>query len=1319
MKYRDNPDHVASLREISGPAYIIEHLHECMLSDRHALAQAARKIEQRRRQHKPVDQIISRQQQRFEHSRQLSRTRASLVPGISYPEELPVSGERDKIKKLIQDHPVVILCGETGSGKTTQLPKICLELGYGISGAIGHTQPRRITARSVCNRIAEELSCEVGQQIGYKVRFDDQSSENTLIKLMTDGMLLTETQHDRYLNQYDVIIIDEAHERSLNIDFLIGYLKHIQPKRPDLKIIITSATIDPERFSKHFNDAPIIEVSGRTYPVEYQYRPLSGDDEEERDVVTAIVDAVHEVSQIDHGDILVFLSGEREIRETADALNKEGLRLTDVLPLYGRLSSSEQNRIFKPGSKRHIVLATNIAETSLTVPRIRYVIDAGQARISRYSHRLKIQQLPIERISQASANQRAGRCGRVSAGICYRLYAEEDYLSRAVFTQPEILRTNLAAVILQMHALNLGDIESFPFIEPPDSRYIRDGIRQLRELGAIDEQERLTPLGKKLSRLPIDPRVGRMLIAAGEHHCVREMLVIASALETQDPRERPLERQQQADQAHALYKDADSDFSSILMLWQFVIDNRRQLSGNQFRKLCKKQFLSWLRLREWRDTHQQLAQIVKEIGLRSEQHTASYDDVHQALLSGLLGHIGHKDEDRTYQGARNSSFMIFPGSGLKKKKPDWIVAAEIVETSQVFARTVAKVEPEWIEKAGAHLLRRQYSEPQWYARKGYVTARESVSLYGLTLASDRRVNFGSIDAEAARMVFIQQALVARDYETRAKFWKHNISLLEDIEALEHRQRRRDVLVDDDVLIAFYDERIPAGIHNQRSFDKWRKEAERKDPEILMMSRESLMHHDAIGVSQERYPDTLMIRGNQYHLHYHFNPGHEVDGIKVDVPDLLLNSLDESDFEWLVPGLLDEKIIALIKTLPKSIRKHFVPAPDYARACIEQLDIGEGSLLNQLTNHLSRMSGYDLKISDWRQELLPDHLRFHFNVLNHKGKRLMAGRDLNLLQQGQGAIAPPIESDRLDNYYEREGIVQWDIGELPETVKIDQGDHKIVMYPAVWDCSDSVSLSLCSSHEQADEQSRWGVLRLAYITLSNQRRELHKRFKLLSKDCLAYSLLPVNDQLSPSIVENACDDWLNQCIYLSFILSTSSGELPRNEKMFDDYCHGIRQKVIIVGEKVLQSMQVTFVRWRSVHDLIKSVPQDSPFYVDIQLQLSMLCYQGFISGIFSDWVHEYPRYMQALEIRLQRYQHDPQRDHRLVNVLAPYRDTYNRVVSEWLESDYDISDLEDIRWALENLRVSLFAQELGTKQPISEKRLQKLFAEYELKPEVDT
>jgi len=1299
-----------SLSSIAG------QLHECMTLDRHVLTQTIHKIKQRQRQKKPVDRMLEHLQQRFERSRSMRDARAAVVPEVNYPEELPVSARRDDIRRLIEENQVVILCGETGSGKTTQLPKICLELGYGIHGAIGHTQPRRIAARSVCNRIAEELGCEVGQQVGYKVRFDDQSSDNTLIKLMTDGMLLTETQHDRYLNHYDVIIIDEAHERSLNIDFLIGYLKHIRPKRPDLKIIITSATIDPQRFSKHFDDAPIIEVSGRTYPVDIEYRPLSGEQEDDRDVVTGVVDTVHELSRIDQGDILVFLSGEREIREATEALNRENLRLTEVLPLYGRLTSSEQNRIFKPGSKRHIVLATNIAETSLTVPRIRYVIDGGQARISRYSHRLKIQQLPIERISQASANQRAGRCGRVSAGICFRLYSQEDFESRAVFTQPEILRTNLAAVILQMHALDLGDIDFFPFIEPPDSRFIRDGIRQLRELAAIDEQEQLTPLGRKLSRLPIDPRVGRMLIAAGEHHCVSEMLVIASALEIQDPRERPLDRQQHADQAHAMYKDAESDFASILMLWQFVNTNRRQLSGNQFRKLCKKQFLSWLRLREWRDTHQQLAQLLKEIGLKANPSPASYEDVHQALLSGLLGHIGHKDEDKTYQGTRDTRFLIFPGSGVKKKSPDWIVAAEIVETSQVFARTVARVEPEWIEMAGKHLIRRQYSEPQWYVRKGYVTARESVSLYGLTLAADRRVNFGSIDPQAARAVFIEQALVARDYETRAKFWRHNIDLLEEIESLEHRQRRRDVLVDDDVLFAFYDERIPENVHNQRSFDKWRKQVEQENPDVLMMTRELLMQHDAIGVSRERFPDHLLIRGNELPLHYQFNPGHEVDGVTVDIPALLLDGLHESDFEWLVPGLLDEKIVALIKTLPKPIRKHFVPAPDYARACIEQLEIGSGSLLEQLNAQLTRMSGYTLKLSDWREELLPEHLRFHFNVLDQQGKRLASGRELAAIQQGHGNIVPVMDPAVVHNEFEREGVTQWDFGDLPETVQITQGQQKIVMYPAVWDCIDSVSLSLSSSREQAESQTRWGILRLAWLNLTTQRRELVKRFKPLQQSVLAYSLLPENNLLTPEIVENTSADWLNQCVYLAFLLCAPQAELPNSEQAFEEYCNHLRQGLIPEGEKILQAMQTTLEYWPQVYELYNQLPGYSSIYEDIWLQLNWLLYQGFVSGVITDRVYEYPRYMRALEVRLQRYQHDPQRDERLIEILKPYRDTYIRVATEWLQSGYEISELQEIRWAIEDFRVSLFSQELGTRQPISEKRLQKLFAEYELPPE---
>ena len=1296
-----------ALSEISGK------LDECMLADRYRIMRTIRKINQRSQQDKPTDHLLEKTIHLFQKSRTRRQQRARSVLPVHYPEVLPVSERRAEIKKLVRDHQVVIVCGETGSGKTTQLPKICLELGYGVSGMIGHTQPRRIAARAVSSRISEEMSCELGQQVGYKVRFDEQVSDGTMVKLMTDGMLLTETRSDRYLNQYEVIIIDEAHERSLNIDFLIGYLKHILSRRPELKVIITSATIDPQRFSRHFHDAPVIEVSGRTYPVDIQYRPMI-EQEEEQDVVAAVVNTVDEISRIDHGDILVFLSGEREIREAANSLNKQNLRLTEILPLYGRLSASEQNRIFKPGGKRHIVLATNIAETSLTVPHIRYVIDAGRARISRYSHRLKIQQLPIERISQASANQRAGRCGRVSAGICFRLYSEEDYLSRLVYTQPEILRTNLAAVILQMHALNLGTIESFPFIEPPDPRFIRDGVRQLRELGAMDNAERLTPLGKRLAQLPIDPRVGRMLFAAQEQGCLAEMLIIAAALETQDPRERPMEKQQQADQAHARYRDADSDFINILNLWRYVNEQREQLSSNQFRKLCKREFLSWLRLREWRDTHQQLLELSREMGMQASQNPAGYDAIHQALLSGLLSHIGHKHEDKFYQGARNTSFLIFPGSGVAKKLPDWIVAAEIVETSQIFARTVARVDPGWIEQAAQHLVQRQYSEPQWYARKGYVTARETVSLYGLVLISDRRVNYGSINCEHARSVFIEQALVGREYDSKASFWKHNQSLLDDIEALEHRQRRRDVLVDDEVLYAFYDERIPGDIHNRHSFERWRKKVEVSNPEFLFMTRELLMRHDALGVSSERYPDSLRIRGNDFALHYHFNPGHEVDGVAVDIPEILLDGLQEQDFEWLVPGMLFEKIVGLIRSLPKKIRKHFVPAPDFAQACIEVMDVGQGSLLEQLTAQLSRMTGYNLQISDWRQEGLPEHLNIRFNVIDREGKSLISGRDLHRLQEqllDQGK--PEHEDHPVKDTWTRLQVIEWDFEELPESVEIEHGRQHVRMYPAICDCGDSVSLELCSSEDEAAQHSHWGVLRLAYLCHVEQRKALFKRFHGLKEYSLEYSRLPVNNWLSSPVVNSLIDDWIEQCVFLAFQIAAPEDERPVNKSMFDRYCTTIRTRLVPEGERLFQSLQQTMLYWRTVWQLLQDLPNTSDINQDIEQQLGWMFYQGFVSHLHNDWVHEYPRFMQALVIRLERYRHDPSRDARLYHQLEPFQERYIQGMSDWLSGGYDISELEPVRWALESYRISLFAQELKTRQPVSAKRLQALFSEHGL------
>ncbi len=1292
---------------------ITRQIDQCMLKDRYLIMRTIRKINQRRQLQKPIDHLLQKVGQQFKRSCAQRERRGSLIPEVQYPSSLPVSDKREEISQLIKANQVVIVCGETGSGKTTQLPKICLELGYGINGMIGHTQPRRIAARAVSSRIAEELSCEPGQQVGYKVRFDDVTSENTLIKLMTDGMLLTETQSDRYLNQYEVIIIDEAHERSLNIDFLIGYLKHIQSRRPDLKIIVTSATLDPERFSRHFSMAPVIEVSGRTYPVDIKYCPMTAQDEEQ-DVVSAVVATVEEISRIDHGDILVFFAAEREIREAAEALNKRSFRLTEVLPLYGRLSAGEQNRIFRPGSKRHIVLATNIAETSLTVPRIRYVIDTGRARISRYSHRLKIQQLPIEAVSQASANQRSGRCGRVSAGVCYRLYSEDDYLSRPVYTQPEILRTNLASVILQMHALDLGSIESFPFIEPPDRRYISDGIRQLRELGAMDSSERLTTLGKRLAGLPIDPRVGRMLFAAETLGCLRELLVIASALEVQDVRERPLDRQQQADQAHALYRDADSDFSGLLTLWRYVNEQREALSSNQFRKLCKSQFLSWMRLREWRDTHQQLSRIVKEMGMRPNHQPAGYDAIHQALLSGLLSHIGHKDEDRTYQGARNTCFRIFPGSGVARKSPDWVVAAEIVETSQVFARSVARIEPRWIEQAAQHLVQRQYTEPHWYARKGYVSARESVSLYGLILVSNRRVNYGTVNPEHARSIFIEQALVGREYDSKAAFWKHNGSLLDDIESLEHRQRRRDVLVDDDVIYRFYDELIPEGIHNRHSFEKWRKKAEQQNPELLYMTRDLLMRHDAIGVSRERYPDHLTIRGNHFPLQYHFNPGHEVDGVSVDVPAILLAGLEQSDFDWLVPGLLFEKIVALIKSLPKTIRKQFVPAPDFAQACVEVIEYGKGSLVGQLTRQLKRMTGYDLQSTDFQPEQLPEHLHFNFNVIDASGHVLAVGRNLVTLQHQLHERNVPGETlESPEHEWTRDGIVCWNFGSLPEVIEVRHGKQQLNMYPAIWDCGDSVSLELCTSETEAGQHTHWGVLRLAYLTLSDQRKSLFRRFRELQQHLLEYSLLPENEWLTPPPVLSLMDDWMEHCIYLSFQLAAPKDIHPTDSSGFDDFLDHMRGRLVETGEQLLQSIQQTMLRWQQLRTLLGDIQRHETIYHDVQQQLDWLLYQGFVHDIHNDWIFEYPRFMQALIVRLERYRNDPSRDERLMLQVKPYQEGYVQTMTEWLAEGYDSSELDEVRWALENYRVSLFAQELKTRQPVSAKRMKALFAEFSI------
>ncbi|MGD8484955.1 MAG: ATP-dependent RNA helicase HrpA, partial [Thioalkalispiraceae bacterium] len=1035
-------------------AQLTQKIAQCMVSDRHRLSNRLNKLRT-----KPAPDLDSLQLE-IDASIEKAVQRHNRLPPLTYP-ALPVSEKRDDIIEAIRNNQVVIICGETGSGKTTQLPKLCLEAGRGIYGLIGHTQPRRIAARSVAARIAEELKCEMGTHVGYKIRFSDHTRPDSYIKLMTDGILLAELQKDRFLNQYDTLIIDEAHERSLNIDFLLGYLKILIKKRPELKIIITSATIDPQRFAKHFNDAPVIEVSGRTYPVEVRYRPLLDIDEQtDRDQISAILDATDELGREGPGDILVFLSGEREIRETAEALRKHHPPHTEILPLYARLGAAEQNRIFAAHGQRRIVLATNVAETSLTVPGIRYVIDTGYARISRYSFRSKVQRLPIEKISQASANQRKGRCGRVAEGICIRLYSEDDFNHRAEFTDAEILRTNLASVILQMESLRLGHVEDFPFVDMPDKRLLKDGYRLLDELQAT-RQRSVTALGRKLARLPVDPRLGHMLLAASDYHALDEVLIIASALSIQDPRERPVEKQQKADEAHSLYQDEDSDFLAYVNLWRFYQDKRHHLSRNKLRKLCQQRFLSYRRMEEWRDIHSQLLTHCKEMKLAVNSEPASYANIHMALLSGLLSQVGMKTDEGDYEGVRNSRFHIFPGSGLFKKKPKWLMCGALIETSRLYAHHVAKIQVEWIESLASHLLKYHYDQPHWSKKTAQVSAWRKATLYGLVINPKQRVNYGPIDPEASRAVFIRHALVLGEYQSHAPFFAHNLSLIEDVEQLEHKSRRLDVMVDEQVLFEFYDQRIPKGIYNGHAFEKWRKQAEKTDPQLLFLSRDAVMQHEAEHVTEAQYPDQLMINGIELALHYHFEPGHELDGVTVDVPLPLLSHLDSSQFEWLVPGLLEDKITALIRALPKSLRKHFVPAPDFARKAIQKLEVGRGELITALSQQLASLANSGLSSAQLATELasveLDTHFKMNFRLLDEQQHQLAMSRDLPALQDKYQQKVQRQFSDRARWEIEKDGISGWDFGDLPEVVSSSMNGLEISGYPALVDQGDSVAI----------------------------------------------------------------------------------------------------------------------------------------------------------------------------------------------------------------------------------------------------------------------
>ena len=1262
-------------------------IDQAMACDRHRLLQRLRR--------KPAGDELARLQADIEASVARRARRAAQRPRPKFSAELPVIERREDIAEAIAHNQVVIVCGETGSGKTTQLPQICLDLGRGVAGLIGHTQPRRLAARSVARRIAEELDSPLGEAVGYKVRFSDQVSEQSYIKLMTDGILLAETQHDRFLSHYDTLIIDEAHERSLNIDFLLGYLKQLLPRRPDLKLIITSATIDPQRFSRHFGDAPIIEVSGRTYPVEIRYRPLAGEDE--RDEVQAIVAAVDELAREGPGDVLVFLAGERQIRETAEALRKHHPPATEILPLYARLGAAEQARVFRPHRGRRIVLATNVAETSLTVPGIRYVVDPGRARISRYSYRSKIQRLPIEPISQASANQRSGRCGRVSAGIAIRLYAEEDYQARPAFTEPEIQRTSLASVILQMAALKLGEVEDFPFVDPPDPRYIRDGYKLLQELGAVDAARAITSLGRRLARLPLDPRLGRMILAAGQEGCVDEVLVICAALSIQDPRERPFDKSQAADEQHRRFNEQDSDFLAYLALWRYYREQERHLSQNKLRKLCKKEFLSYNRLREWRDIWSQLKRVAGELGLRSNTQPAPADAIHRALLSGLLANVGLKHEKHEYLGARNSRFHLFPGSALAKKPPTWLMAAEIVETRKVYARTVARIEPAWIEQVGAHLLKRSYHQPHWEKRAGRVVAFERVTLYGLVLVARRKVNYGPLDPAEARRIFIRAALVAGELNTRAAFHRHNRALLAQIEGLEAKARRQDVLVDEEALAAFFDQRLPAEIHSATQLERWLKQDPAHD-ERLKLDRATVMREDATLVSGEQFPDQLLIDGLCLPLRYRLEPGSEQDGVIVRIPLAVLAQLRAEPFQWLVPGLLEEKVAWLIKSLPKRLRRHFVPVPHYARACVEAMKPGEGSLTAALARQLQRIAGIEVGADAWRDEELPAHLRMYFEVVDAEGRVLAGGSDLAALQARLQTQAGEGFARVKPRGLERQGLRSWDFGPLPERTTLRDGGLELIAYPALVDRGETVDLCLLNDADEARRETRAGVRRLFMLSLAREHAYLLRNLPGIERLCLEYHKLGDCQALKQDIVAAVFDQ-----------LFLAAGEV-RDEKTFAQRLAAGKGELVSRANELCRLLGEILPLYRELDKRLsgKLSPAWLNAVADMREQLQHLVYPGFVLATPAPWLAQMPRYLKALRRRLDKLPGGEARDRQAMLTVAPFWQRY-RQRSEALAQPLP-RELEHFRWMIEELRVSLFAQELKTRFPVSAKRLEKYWAE---------
>lgn len=1225
--------------------------------------------------------------------------RQNNLPIPQYPDDLPISARREDIKQAIAVHQVVIVAGETGSGKTTQLPKICLEMGRGVAGKIGHTQPRRIAAKSLAMRIASELKSELGHAVGYKVRFSDKTSPNSYIKVMTDGILLAETQGDRFLEEYDTLIIDEAHERSLNIDFLLGYLKQLLPRRPDLKVIITSATIDTERFARHFGNAPVVEVSGRTYPVEVRYRPLI-DKEEGRDydLVLGILHAVDEIATMDrHGHILVFLPGEREIRETAEALRKHHPSNCEILPLYSRQSSGEQGRIFQPSRHQRIVLSTNVAETSLTVPGVRYVIDSGMARISRYSYRSKVQRLPIEPVSQASANQRKGRCGRIAPGVCIRLYSEEDFLGRTEYTEPEIQRTNLASVILQMKSLGLGDIENFSFIDPPDSRMIVDGYKLLQELGALDSKNDLTGLGQKLAHLPIDPKLGRMIMAASRENALTEVLVIVSALSIQDPRERPADARQAADERHRQFMDEQSDFIALLNIWRWFQERKNHLTRNKMRILCQDNFISHMRMLEWEDIHHQLNGNCKDMGLRHNEVPAEYNEIHRALLTGLLGNIGFKLDNQEYLGTRNKKFRIFPGSALFRKGPKWVMASELVETAQLYGRIIARIAPEWIEKIAGDLCKRSYADPHWEKKRAQVVASEKLTLYGLPVVSDRKVHYGPIDPVSAREIFIRSALVEGEFNTPARFFAHNHALIAEIEDLENKSRRRDVLVDQEMVFRYYDGIIPPDIYSGILFENWYKKALGDNPQLLYLSREVLMRHEAGAVTDDSFPQRIDIQGFSVPVKYHFDPAHHADGITAVIPLAILNQLKVERFEWLVPGMLKEKLVCLIKALPKSLRRNFVPAPDFAEAAMQSLTPGDHSLLDCFASQLGKISGVAINPSAWDGVRLPEYLSMNFEIVDLSGKKIAEGRDLVDIQSRIGKEASQSFSHATERQWKRENTRTWNFGSLPQEIDIKQKDMVLRGYPAIIDGQDSVAVTVLDSEDKAISASHEGLLRLFLLQIPDKIKYLKKNIPGIDAMCLQYSAIGHCDEFKESFIKKVAEQ----------AFMPDGTMVVRDEGAFNAALNAGKGRLLNIAGELASLLQEVLRELHALRMRIKeSVPANHIYaHQDIHKQLDNLVYPGFVAKTPFEWLKHYPRYLRAISKRLDKLSASIERDRlntqEVGGIYEKYHDVARRV--NGLEKQ---KQAENVRWMIEELRVSLFAQELKTAMPISVVRLDK-------------